>query len=144
MVTFDYGTWDPTTESIPRRAASGATAQVNEPFTVEHLLFALFSEYTPPVGDPIRTDMVKTLQANLSITLARFRQLGVSAPDLQRLVKAFPSRGLSKDAAALHESRESRGRFANPSGLSIQFQADSKWEARQDATGDIWSLHPKT
>jgi hypothetical protein len=144
MVTFDYAIWDSTKESIPRRAGKPGSSSVSEPFSVEHLLFSLFSGCTPNVQDPIRTDMLKTLQANLWITIARFRQLGVSAGDLQRLFKAYPERGLSEKAAAFHKVRDTVRRFANAANQNIQLPANSRWEVRQDGTGDVWSLHPKT
>ena len=146
-VTFDYDTWDPTKESIPRREVrpnSPGGGGPTEPFTVENLLFAMFAEYTPRIGDPIRTRIIKTLQANLSITISRFRQLGMPAADLQRLIKAYPQRGLTPDAAVLHEVRESRTGFANVSNRTIQLPEKSKWEVRQDNTGKKWSLHPRT
>jgi len=143
-VTFDYEDWNPATESIPRRGAQKRRTEVTEPFADEDLRFAMFSAYVPTKGDAIRTDMIKTLQANLWITIARFRQLGVPAADLQRLFNTYPLRGLSPDAAALHEGRETIGRFANAPNKPIQLPANSRWEVRQDATGDIWSLHPST
>ena len=65
-ITFDYKEWDPTKETIPRREAGGTTARVDVPFTVEDLLVALFSEQVPNKNDPLRAEIIKALQANLT------------------------------------------------------------------------------
>jgi hypothetical protein len=142
-ITFDYDTWNPTKESIPRRASQKRRSQVTEPFTDGALHTALFSGVTPKVGDPLRAEVVETLQANLWYTLTRFRQLGVSDGDLQRLIKDYPNKGSTDNEKALHSVRDTVGRFSNPSNKKINLPLNSKWRVEQQGdTGDVWTLHP--
>jgi len=128
-VTFDYEPWDPAKEVMPKRGES-----FNEGF----LQLALFSGITPLVGDPLRIEIIKTLQANLWTALARFRQLGVSNRDLQRMVKTYPNRGLSEDAQARRKASRAHG-FSNVSNEPIDMPADSRRDARESE--GVWTLH---
>lgn len=141
-VTFDYDTWDSTTESIPRRG--GATSRdVTRPFNPNLLMDALLSETVPIVGQELRKEFVSTLQSVLWITLSRFRQMGMSAGDLQRLVKAYPSRGKKQEQRVLDTALISHNRISNPNNWVIDTHPDDQYEIRLDATGKVWTKHPK-
>ena len=141
-VTFDYGPWDPTTESIPQRKGSTGT-EVRLPFTPGFLMDALLLEVAPPRGDRFRRDLISTLQACLTIAINRFRQLGVPAGDLQRLVKAYPTRGKVEEQVLLDAALAPASRISNPNNLVVATDPSDKYEVRQDATRKIWTWHPK-
>ena len=139
-ITFDYEDWDSSTESIPIKKG---IPENRLPFTAGFLIETLLGGAIVPKGDRLRGDLISTLQACLTITLNRFRQLGVSAGDLQRLVKAYPLRGKPEVQVLLDAALVPANRISNPNNFVVQAHQDDRYVVRQDTTGLVWTWYPK-
>ena len=144
-ITFDYDAWSPTTEAIPRRlgmagkgTGPGGPSNANVPISMKNLEVALFSNHTPVRGSRARRDAIATLGSALSLVLLRFRQLEVPAGDVQRIVKAFPSRGKPQVQAVLDAALTPANRISNPKNKVPAVKADHRYRFEEPQTG-VWS-----
>jgi len=99
-ITFDYDTWDGETESIPELEQPGTTGRVpeNKPFP-EYTLGILLSVgnfgYAPGSSEFEKAAGV-AVEA-IWIALAWFRRQGISATDLERRMREYPTKTRTYD-----------------------------------------------